>query len=109
VGIKGRSGDLPAYGNKNLAVNVNIVKTPANSLNGANYIAQAKYYYLDNNGNRTGKYELLPIPGTEAPTASVAYQQALTLIQQAAKNPTRPVGYDEFKQWLQVSLSNQNQ
>jgi hypothetical protein len=100
VNLKGEADDLPVYGSKDLSLPIRIYKSNSKALNGATYKAQAKYYYFDKNGQKTGQYDLLDIPNTEGMSASEAYTLAKTYIQQAATNPLRKLTYKEFQELL---------
>ena len=103
VNLTGRSGDIPVYGNKNMSLTINIVKENPNSMNEYNSFAQAKYYYLDDNGQKIPdnsggyKHELIDIPATNGMTPSEAYARAKQAVQQAAQNK---VSFEEFKNYL---------
>jgi hypothetical protein len=100
VNLTGEADDLPVYGSKELSLPIRVYKTNSKALNGATYKAQAKYFYFNKDGAKTGEYDLLDIPNTEGMSASEAYTLAKTYIQQAATNPLRKLTYKEFQELL---------
>lgn len=108
VNMVGSSGDIPVYGNKNLAVTVKVFKKNVNNINDPSAFAQAKVFYLDANGqkikdpNKPGefKYDLVPIPNTDSGKASEAYLKAYEAVQQAAKNPIKDITTEDFINYI---------
>jgi hypothetical protein len=97
VRLTGRTGDIPVYSNKNLAVTVNVVGRNSKSANDDSSFAQAKFFFLDKNGNPTDKYQLVNIPATEGRTPSEAYALAKQAVLQAGR---AGITFDQFKQYL---------
>jgi hypothetical protein len=85
VAVNGRTGDIPVYGSKDLATFINVTAYNTNDLNDKSSLAQVKVYYLDENGQKTGRYDTIKIPATEGRTPSESYQLAKKAIQEAGK------------------------
>lgn len=113
VGILGRSGDIPVYANKNMAVTLNVVKKNANDINSNASFVQAKVFYLDAQGNKISdgrggfKYDLITIPNTEGETPSVAYTKAYQAIWMAGNNNIKNLTTQEFIDYITNAAKNQ--